>query len=102
MADGYASWMYKPNDWTIRRKQRTHVVNGFTVPAPMDKEPGPMAIYFYPAVHHRQLSDNAYWSDSGLGDSWDQWIFSHGLCFETQEAAIANAKAMLKINPEAA
>jgi len=82
----------------VRRKPRTHVVNGFTVPAPMDKEPSMNDDYFTPFFQNDSFAQKFGWFD----DCEDRNFFKRGLCFATKEAAIANAKAMLKINPEAA
>ena len=82
----------------VRRKQRTHVVNGFTVPAPMDKEPSTGDFYFTPNPYVEDYCTKNTWADFKCEKLW----LKRGLCFATKEAAIANAKAMLKINPEAA
>ena len=86
----------------VRRKQQTHVVNGFTVPAPLDKMPPPESMYFYPIIGRKEFTHYAHWATHAFGDEYDRMMFSSGLCFATREAAVANAKAMLKINPEAA
>lgn len=105
-SNGHNYWkQFDGHQWTIlslknckaefRRKPRTRVVNGFTVPAPI-----------------RQMPENntEYWM---ADPSWGQWCFcfvfdSHpekhyayerGLLFDTEKAAIANAKAMCGIDP---
>ena len=87
-----------PANWHVRRKQRTHVVNGFTVPAPLDKELSSGDFYFMPSLTERYLSIRESWGGQEADKRW----LERGLCFATEEAAIANAKAMLKIDPESA
>lgn len=94
----WGSWIHNPEAWRVRRKQRTHVFNGFTVPAPMDKEPDDGCVYFLP-----DLNSSVYFMEyRWFGTGFDLLCFGRGLCFETRVAAISNAKAMLKIDPEAA
>ena len=94
----WGSWIHNPEEWLVRRKQRTHVVNGFTVPAPMDKAPEFGDMYFIP-----ELPDEFFYAEvKWRNDSPDVRWLKLSLCFSTKEAAIANAKAMLKIDPEAA
>lgn len=69
----------------------------FTVPAPLSNmKKGDK--YYVASVTATQWGFSvpiAY-----LGDERDTLWMSRGLCFETEEAAIANAKAMCGINPE--
>ena len=90
-------WFFRdPQQWLVRRrKQRTHVVNGFTVPAPMDKELSSGDNYFVPSLVEDTYVAKHCWADYSCELAWLQ----RGLLFETKEAAIANAKAMLKIDP---
>ena len=89
-------WFFSvPQQWQVRRKQRTHVVNGFTVPAPMDKELSSGDNYFVPSLVEDTYVAKHCWADYSCELAWLQ----RGLLFETKEAAIANAKAMLKIDP---
>ena len=94
----WGSWIHNPEEWLVRRKQRTHVVNGFTVPAPMDKEPEQESLYYMASPQDLEFSRADMW----FGKNYEKRSFARGLCFATKEAAIANAKAMLKIDPEAA
>lgn len=93
-------WVFRdPQQWQVRRKPRTHVVNGFTVPAPMDKAPEFGDMYFIPDV-----LDEIFYAGPEWGQDYStamRWL-KRGLLFATKDAAIANAKAMLKIDPEAA
>ena len=80
----------------FRRKPRTRVVNGFTVPAPIDKPLCDAATYFLAKPLSEDWFDEYEWNGSYIDRIW----FSRGLLFSTKEAAIANAKAMCGINPE--
>ena len=79
----------------FRLKPKTRVINGFTVPAPLRE------IVLKGRYYLANPFDSTFSSDAiFLGDAIDiQWL-NRGLCFETEEAAIANAKAMCGINPE--
>ena len=89
-------WFFSdPQQWQVRRKPRTHVVNGFTVPAPIDKELSDNDDYFTPYFQNVSFAQKFRWFD----DCEDRNLFKRGLCFATKEAAIANAKAMLNIDP---
>ena len=92
-------WFFSdPQQWLVRRKQRTHVVNGFTVPAPMDKEPSNGDSYFAMSPYVSAYYSENLWSGFQCEKLW----LKRGIVHATKEAAIANAKAMLKIDPEAA
>lgn len=95
-----SAWVTLPGNpiwydhYEYRRKPKTIVINGFTVNAPMDKEPEKCATYFYPCFTNMDLWDgNRYTID------WDKRLFDRGLCFTNKEDAIAMAKAMLQIDP---
>ena len=82
--------------YEYRRKPRTIVINGFTVNAPMDKEPGDDTYYYFPNLNSFEYcSVTSYASES----DWDKLQFNRGLCFTNKEDAIAMAKAMLRIDP---
>lgn len=81
----------------FRRKPRTRVVNGFTVPAPIDKPPANMSTYFLATPETEQWFDEYEWDESHADRLW----IGRNLLFSTKEAAIANAKAMCGIDPEA-
>ena len=78
---------------TYRRKPRTRVVNGFTVPAPIQEMPKNGDRLFYIHLFYSDWCFEACFSRS------DEIYYSRGLLFSTKEAAIANAKAMLGIDP---
>lgn len=88
---GELQW-HKNNKY--RRKPRTIVINGFTVNAPMDKEPKDREEYFYPCFTNMDL-----WDGNSYTGEWDRRLFERGLCFTNKEDAIAMAKAMLRIDP---
>lgn len=81
-------------DYKYRRKPKTVIINGFTVNAPMDKEPDYGAEYFMPCLSAESLYDS-----SNYTIDWDKQNFERGLCFSNKEDAIAMAKSMLRIDP---
>ena len=84
----------------IRRKQKTITVNGFEVPEPLRVMPEIGTTYFAPSVSGGTL----YVSDKVLNHVKEYYgavIFNRGLMHLTKEAAIAHAKAMLGIDPNA-
>lgn len=91
----YWLWVEEPELWEIRRKQRTHVVNGFTVPAPMDKEPSKDVFYFMTSPYASEYYAKSSWTGLQCEKLW----LKRGIVHATKEAAVANAKAMLKIDP---
>ncbi len=76
---------------------RTHEVNGFTVPAPESEALTMGDIYYIP--HSPGIS--WYREFKWLEDKSDKRFLVRGLIHLTTEAAIANAKAMLGIDPYA-
>lgn len=80
--------------YEYRRKPKTIVINGFTVNAPMDKEPEHGGTYFYPCFTNVDL-----WDGNRYTAEWDVRLYNRGLCFSNKEDAIAMAKAMLRIDP---
>jgi hypothetical protein len=105
-ADGEVVQVKKLNGWTdkefasflddyqYRIKPKTHIVNRFEVPLG-DTEFEIYEKYFYPAL---DLVDIVDWHRFG-NDSIDRLFISLGIAFKTKEAAIANAKATLGIDP---
>ena len=75
-------------------KPRTHIVNGFEVPAPV-KSMSVGEQCFYP----NESDPDWYESDTFDGGAWDMRMLNRGSCFATKEAAIANAKARCGIDP---
>ena len=74
---------------------RTHDVNGFTVPAPEVEGLDKGQEYFFPCANHKEWVGWYFWSN----DKCDTLLLERRSVFLTQEAAIANAKAMLGIDP---
>ena len=87
------SWE-RPQDYSLA--PRTHKVNGFTVPAPEVKAPSLRDCYWIPCLEKEDMMLNCCWGD------WeaDKRFLSIGLIHLTKEAAIANTRAMLKIDPK--
>lgn len=97
---------FVPDDWavscvmdsqyhTFRRKPRTRVVNGFTVPAPIQDMPKKDQMLYVADPMHQD-----FFIEALVRGCWESGL-TRGLLFSTKEAAIANAKAMCGINPEA-
>lgn len=85
-------------DWTAkeyRRKPRTHKVNGFDVPEPMRDAPAGGVKYWIAEPCNEEWAEKYWWHD----DSNDRRWLQRGLVHATKEAAIANAKAMLGMQP---
>lgn len=85
-----------PDYCEVRRKVKTHVVNGFTVPAPLRVAPAEQTSYFVPSPSHKLLYMSGLWGNDAVENRW----LDRGLVHLNKEAAIANAKAMCGINPE--
>lgn len=74
---------------------KTRIINGFEVPAPETKEPE-CGVQFYMAAPNFILFHSSYtWDFHELNKIW----LNRGLLFLDKEDAIANAKAMLGIDP---
>ena len=86
----------EPATWLVRRKQVTHEVNGFTVPAPLRFAPAKGAVCFAACTLAMEFAYKMYWA----GDAIDETRLKRGLIHLTKEAAVANAKAMCGIDPE--
>lgn len=98
LCDFVHSLLLSPSDIQIRRKPKTHVANGFTVPKPETAAPELGRLYHVLNLAEDQFSPSFYqWK----GDRTDKMFLSRGLVHLTKEAAIANAKAMCGIDPEA-
>lgn len=89
--------------WTTnaryRRKPKppkTITVNGFEVPAPIDKAPHAGDVYWVPYPLGKTLC-----MASTYKDACDRVRFERGLIHANKEAAVAHAKAMLGIDPKA-
>ena len=87
--------LYHPNRFTLA--PRTHKVNGFDVPVPEVKKPGMGTVCHTAAASSSDFMGLVMWS----GSNYCLLMLSRGLVHLTKEAAIANAKAMCGIDPEA-
>ena len=74
---------------------RTRVINGFTVPAPMEKEPDNNDEYFCESPTSGSFALRSIWD----GDDADRFRFGVGI-HTTAEAAAANCKARYGIDPK--
>ena len=90
-ADG---WITHPEKWEIRRKQKTHIVNGFTVPEPLLEIPPINTEYFVESLQNKEY----YEVFSACIDYLDFRALQRGIAHATQEGAIANCKARLGID----
>ena len=76
---------------------KTIKVNGFDVPAPMSEAPEDEAKIFFPSISHDDFYDETYWQGAACDKLW----LVRGVLHSTKSAAIAHAKAMLGIDPNA-
>ena len=92
-------WFFSdPQQWQVRRKPRTHVVNGFTVPAPLVSLTHAEDYFLVCIQDGNPRAETRHNNTETIGALHCR----RGIVHSTKEAAIANAKAMLKIDPEAA
>lgn len=75
---------------------KTISVNGFEVPAPMERPLEDRTWYYVPSL----TVDAFYCELAWYGDGMDRLALERGLAHTTEEAAVAHAKAMLSIDPE--
>lgn len=85
----------QPSSLDLFMKQKTHIVNGFEVPEPAKTPPKGFENYFVPSIQ----DDCFYFVYIWTGDPTDKKCLERGLVFLNKEDAIANAKAMLGIDP---
>lgn len=76
--------------------QKTQMVNGFEVPAPETEKPEEGSVYYAPMPTNILLYQGALWSTCL---TLNLRLLERGLVFLNKEDAIANAKAMLGIDP---
>lgn len=74
---------------------KTRTINGFEVPAPETKEPESLANYYLAVIS----TEDFYRGETWTGWDSDRFWLKQGLIFLNKEDAIANAKAMLGIDP---
>lgn len=74
---------------------RTHIVNGFEVPAPLSVAPGSGLPYFLANLTLRGIATKVKW----WNDKNDELFLSRKLCFSTEEDALQNGLALLGYDP---
>lgn len=89
------SYVYE-SDPVFRLKVKTREINGFTVPIAMTVEPEEDTAYWFIKFTEKELVSQSRWD----GYNIDLMLLKIGVCFSTKEAAMANAKAMLGVDPE--
>lgn len=95
-AQAFSSWAFSNQDcWQVRRKPQHIIVNGFKVPKPLDVMPE--TTVYWPHLTCDELFDSASPVHHEAINAF-QRDCAHG----SPSAAIAHAKAMLGIDPEAA
>ena len=75
--------------------QETRIINGFEVPMPETEEPKYGTRYYLASLDKKLLYSYVIWDGRGRAKLW----LERGLVFLSREDAIANAKAMLGIDP---
>ena len=93
-----AHWVIYPDEYEVRRKPQHIIVNGFKVPKPLGREPSLDDVFFYVSFDSNDLYKKDTWTDHAI----DRRVLERGIAHATKKAAIAHAKAMLGIDPEAA
>lgn len=83
------------SDFDLFMKPKTRVINGFEVPAPESEPLKANDDYYFPDF----ISSESYGISTWCGDDFDKRLLKTRLVFLTKEDAIANAKAMLGIDP---
>lgn len=73
----------------------TRIINGFEVPVPETEAPEYDASYYLAAPTRRFFHGREDW----VGDTMDKIWLKRGLVFLSEKDAIANAKAMLGVDP---
>ena len=76
---------------------KTIKVNGFDVPAPMSEAPEHRQMVYLASSAHIDFNLDFTWQDDEAAVRW----LSRGMIHSTKPAAIAHAKAMLGIDPNA-
>jgi len=76
---------------------KTRIINGFEVPVPEERAPALRSWYLTVDFSEREMILYSLWNNGLI----DAAMLKRGLVFLTKEDAIANAKAMLGIDPYA-
>ena len=82
-------------EYEYRRKQHT-LTYSVTIPEPMREAPPLGTEYYIVSLFKPQNFDIAYWG----GCYGEHMLLKRGLCFKTEEDAIAAAKAMIPFKPK--
>ena len=99
--DAGGKWVdcFIPIGWGVeaeyRRKPRT-LTYTVTIPEPMREAPQLDTEYYLVSLFEPRHFEVAYWGDC----SGERMLLKRGLCFKTEEDAIAAAKAMLPVKGE--
>jgi hypothetical protein len=97
--DDEAAWaasVFFGNAGSVKLTPRTHVINGFTVPAPVGGDLGGVQGCWLTDITCPEWAYGVCW----VGDNQQTDWLNRGLIHLRKEAAIANAKAMLGIDPD--
>jgi hypothetical protein len=95
-ATEYSGWVFYPDGWQVRRKQKTIKVNGFDVPEPVSKADDQNA---FGTVFWPDLTCEHLWNCAMPLNTEAKLAVQRGIAHITQTHAIAHAKAMLGIDP---
>lgn len=93
--EGGRNCSYTDND-IIGMYPETRSINGFEVPAPVTEAPGIGSMTFIASYIFKGFYDTCRWCNA----EFDNLMLERGLLFLDKEDAIANAKAMLGIDPD--
>lgn len=95
---GFGHWsaeMLRVSNLQFRRKPKTRVINGFTVPEPVREQPQHGQDIFVASG----VNEEWYFKDRWTGLASDHACLQRGLIFWRPEYAIATAKAMVGVDP---
>lgn len=95
--DGGAEYAFLLGKASFKPIIKTIKVNGFDVPAPMSEAPEHGVEYFIASINSDYFVDDYRFH----GDSYDKRWLSRGIAHSSKKSAIAHAKAMLGIDPNA-
>lgn len=85
----------QPSSLDLFMKPKTRIINGFEVPLPESESLEETDTYYVADTVSHSFYETSLWSGGTIDMTW----LSRGLVFLTKEDAIANAKAMLGIDP---
>ena len=82
------------SDYDLFMKPKTRIINGFEVPAPIDKPLVDGTVFYFADPTHSSFYGKTTWYSAWF----EELMFKRGNVFFTKADAIANAKAMLGLN----